>query len=56
MGGEISREPPDSSILGFKKQANQKEKPFKIMSWNIDGLDVKHVQARAYGVVTTILK
>lgn len=42
--------------LDDSKETMPPSKHFKIMSWNIDGLDGKNVQTRAAGVVATILK
>ena len=56
IGGEISRQTSDSSILGLKQvkieekseQGNQKASHFKILSWNIDGLDGKNLILHRY--------
>lgn len=37
-------------------QDDEESKYFKIMSWNIDGLDKGNVDSRAMGVVKTILR
>lgn len=46
---------PDQ-IVANDQEDEDKDKYFKIMSWNIDGLDKCNVESRAMGVCKTILK
>lgn len=56
--GPLCSNQSDSANAKSSNQSDQKEdeKHFKVMSWNIDGLDQKSLESRTIGVVETILK